>query len=416
MVVKPVRFPSECVAKFSLSIRPQNFWTKPSLWAAAFFSLWVTNTAAQTLLTALEQDMRHLVQAAKPSVVTIMAATAKDKKEGGGLFGLFRGREGDTPEVKVGSGLIVSSDGFIVTKESVVRGANQIEIVLFDGQPLRAELVALDSLSEVAVLKVNGDKLTPARIGDTESVQAGSWVTVIGNALGMPQAVSVGVVSAVHENRMIQISANVDPGSNGSPIFNATGQVVGIVSGRMGLAPDGNIPENFFSCTALAYPLALCLPQLREIIRRYYETRGWLGVRVVADSKDQRRPRVLSLVKDSPAERVGVQVGDVITHFTGQPIESFTKLPEMVAACRPGASENLRVARGDSVINFNIQIGQQSPVALAELQTEPETAANSEDSKSFIQGKFKLENLLIHQRLQALEKELQYLRGLQQKH
>jgi S1-C subfamily serine protease len=415
MVVKPFRFPSACVANFSLPMRPQNFWTKPGFLTATLLSLWAYNLTAQTLLTALEQDMRQLVQVAKPSVVTIMAATANVKKEGGGLFGLFRGRESNTPEVKVGSGLIVSSDGFIVTKESVVRESGQIEIVLADGQSLRAELVALDSLSNVAVLKVNGDKLAPARISAAESVQAGSWVAVIGNALGMPQAVSVGVVSAVHESGVIQISANVDPGSNGSPIFNAEGRAVGIVSGRMGLGPDGNIPENFFSCTALVYPLALCLPRLREIVRRYYETRGWLGVRVVADAKDQRLPKVLSVVKDSPAERVGMQVGDVITHFTGQPIESFQMLPEMVAACRPGASENLRVVRGDSVINFNIQIGQQTPAALAELQPAPETIADLDDSKPSIQEKFKLENLRIHRRIQALEKELQYLRSLQQK-
>jgi serine protease Do len=247
-------------------------------------------------------------------------------------------------------------------------------------------------------------------------VQAGSWVTVIGNALGMPQAVSVGVVSVVHGNGALQISANVDPGSNGSPVFDAEGNAFGIVTGRVGLHPDGTIPENYFSCTAAVYPLALCLPQLRESIRQYYETRGWLGVTVVADSKDQRLPKVLSIVKDSPAERAGMQVGDVITHFTGQPIEAFTKLPEMVAACKPGSSENLRVIRGDSVIDCIVPIGPQIPVALAELL--PATAEEKnhvEYGKPALQEKFKLENLMLYQRLQALEKEMQYLRSLQQK-
>ncbi len=407
MVVKPVRIPSECVVNFSLPVRSRSFGTISGVLVVTFLILLTNNVAAQTLLTALEQEMRSLVQVAKPSVVTILVATAKVKKEGGGLFSLFRGREGDTPEVKVGSGLIVSSDGFIITKASVVCEADQIEITLSDGQSLRAELVESDSLSGLAVLKVNGEKLAPARLGGAESVQAGSWVAVIGNALGMPQAVSVGVVSAVHENGVIQISANVDPGSNGSPIFNAEGKAVGIVSGRMGLGPTSTIPENYFSCTSLVYPLALCLPQLREIVRRYYETRGWLGVRVVADSQDQRYPKVLSVVKDSPAERVGMQVGDIITHFTGHPIASFGKLPEMVAACRPGAFENLRVVRGDSVINFNVQIGQQAPVALAELQMAPEESTDSGNSKMSIQGKFILDNLLIHRRIQALERELQ---------
>jgi S1-C subfamily serine protease len=414
MILEPVRFPAACAAGFSLHLRSRKFRTKPGVLAATFVGLLISNVAAQSLLTALEQEMRHLVQDAKPSVVTILAATAKTKKEGG-LFGLFRGRESETSEVKVGSGLIVSSDGFIVTKRSVVREAGQIEVTLIDGQLLRAELVAVDSLSEVAVLKISGERLKPARLGAAESTQAGSWVTVIGNALGMSQAVSVGVVSAMHENGVIQISANVDPGSNGSPVFSAEGKAIGIVSGRMGLDPSDAIPENFFSCTALVYPLASLLPRLREIIRGYYETRGWLGVRVVADSRDQRLPKVLSLVKDGPAERVGIQVGDVITHFAGQSIAAFTKLPEMVAAGRPGANENLRVVRGDSVINFNVQIGQQPPLALAELQTPPEAAPEPDNGMPSIQAKFKLENLLIHQRIQVLEKELQQLRSLQQK-
>jgi serine protease Do len=413
MAVNPAEFFSQEVALYRLKKLRRIF---PSIMAATLWGLMAKAAAAQTLLTALEQEMRQLVQAAKPSVVTILATTAKEKKEGGGLFGLFGGREEDAQEVKVGSGLIVSSDGFIVTKASVVQDAQHIEITLADEQSLRAELVSADSASGVAVLKIHGEKWTPAKIGSINSVQAGSWVTVIGNALGMPQAVSVGVVSVVHPSGALQISANVDPGSNGSPVFNAEGNACGIVTGRVSLHPDGTIPENYFSCTVAVYPLALCLPQLRESIRQYYETRGWLGVTVVADSKDQRRPKVLSIAKDGPAERAGVQVGDVLTHFTGQPIESFTKLPEMVAACKPGGSESLRVIRGDSVIDFIVPIGPQMPVALAELQPATETdQINSENSRPAIQEKFKLENFLLRQRLQALEKEMQQLRSLQRK-
>ncbi|MDZ7289849.1 MAG: S1C family serine protease [candidate division KSB1 bacterium] len=373
---------------------------------------------AQDLLLALESEMRQLVEIAKPSVVTILAATSKGKNDGSGLFSLFRGREDDTREVKVGSGLIVSSDGFIVTKESVVRDAAQIEIVLVNERVLRAERVMLDSSSGLAVIKAHGEKLVPARIGSMTSVQPGSWVAVIGNALGMPQAVSVGTVSAIHANQFIQISANVDPGSSGSPIFNVQGKAIGIVSGRMGVGSSHKLPENYFSSTCLAHPLALFLPRLREIIRRYYETHGWLGITVMADSKDQQHPKVFSLVKDGPAERAGIQVGDVITHFTNRPITSFTQLPEMVAACRPGARENLTVIRGDSVLNFNVQIGQPAPCALTELQPAPDDdAGNPPDrgNKPLSRENPKFENLQIHQRIQTLEKELQHLRSLRQK-
>jgi serine protease Do len=386
---------------------------------ATFVVILSTRVLAQNVLTTLEREMRQLVEVAKPSVVTIMAAMVTEKSEGGGLFGLFRGKGNNPPEVKVGSGLIVSSDGFILTKESVIRGANQIETTLADGQMFRAEMVALDSASGIAVLKIPGERFSPARIGSAESVQAGSWVTVIGNALGMPQAVSVGVVSAIHASGVIQISANVDPGSSGSPIFNTQGQAVGIVSGRMGLGPTNVIPENYFSCTSLVYPLAWFLPKLRQATQRYYETRGWLGVTVMADAKEQRYPKVLSLVKNGPAERVGVQVGDVITHFTNRPIDASTNLPALVAACKPGSNEALTVVRGDSVLNFTVQIGQQAAIALGELRAMQDDLDNYTEERSRktpARDDFKkIETLQIHQRIQALEKELKYLRSLQQK-
>jgi len=364
--------------------------------------------------------MRHLVEVAKPSVVTIMASTAAEKSGEGGLFGLFRGKKNNQPEIKVGSGLIVSSDGFIVTKESVIRGANQIEVTLVNGELFRAETVALDSASGVTVVKIAGEKFSPAQIGSAASVQAGSWMAVIGNALGMPQAVSVGVVSALHASGVIQISANVDPGSNGSPVFNAQGNAVGIVSGRMGLAPNSVIPENYFSCTSLVYPLAAFLPRLRQIIQRYYETRGWLGITVMADAKDRQHLKVLSFAKDGPAERGGLQIGDVITHFTNRPVDAFTNLPALVAACRPGTNETLTVMRGDSAIKLTMQIGQAAPIALSELQAARDEIAHDmehDEGKASAQIEIrKIENLQLQQRIRALEKELKYLRSLQQKH
>jgi len=379
----------------------------------------MNNVRAQNLLTTLEREMRQLVEAARPSVVTIMAATVAEKSDGGGLLGLFRGKENNPPEVRVGSGLIVSSDGFVVTKESVIRGANQIETALADGQRFRAEMVALDSSSGVAVLKMAGEKFTPAPIGSAESVEAGSWVTVIGNAFGMSQAVSMGVVSAVHSSGVIQISANVDPGSNGSPIFNAQGYAVGIVSGRMGLGATGVIPENYFSCTSLVYPLASYLPRLRELVQNYYETRGWLGIRVMVEPNERRHLRVLSLVKAGPAERSGMQVGDVITSFAGKPVDAATNLPALVAACRPGASATIKVLRGESALDFEVQFGQSAPLALSELRAVEAALMSEAENRS---GKTpapvelkKLETLQLHQRIQNLERELKYLRSLQKR-
>jgi serine protease Do len=408
MSVKPKRF---CVTAAFPPISSR----QSTRLIGAIVVLLANSVLAQSLLTTLEREMRQLVEVAKPSVVTIMAAAVTEKSEGGGLFGLFRGKENDPPEIKVGSGLIVSSDGFIVTKESVIRGANQIEMTLVNGELFRAEIVALDSASGLAVLKIIGEKFPLARIGRAASVQAGSWVAVIGNALGMPQAVSVGVVSAVHSNGVIQISAMVDPGSNGSPVFNTQGKAVGIVSGRMGLGPNGVIPENYFSCTSLVYPLASFLPRVQQIVQRYYETHGWLGVTVMPDTKDPQHPRVLSFVKSGPADLAGIQIGDVITHFAGKPVEASKNLPALVAACKPGTNETLTVVRGDSSFKFNVQIGQQAPIALGELQAAWDEVTKEENAQPPQIEASKIENFQIHQRIQALEKELQYWRNLQQK-
>lgn len=389
-----------------------------ALAVAAVFLL-SSNGRAQNLLTSLEREMRQLVEVARPSVVTIMATTVAEKSDGGGLLGLFRGKDHNAAEVKVGSGLIVSSDGFVITKESVVRGAKQIEITLADGLQFRTEVAALDSANGIAVLKMSGEQFTPAPIGRTESVEAGSWVTVIGNALGMPQSVSMGVVSAVHANGVIQISANVDPGSNGSPIFNAQGQAVGIVSGRMGFGAAGMIPENYFSCTALVFPLASYLPRLREMAQNYYESRGWLGIRVMADPNERRYLRVLSIVKSSPAERSGLQVGDIITSFAGKPVEAATNLPALVAGCKPGASQTIKVWRGENEMSFDVQFGHAAPLALNELravETALSRAAENRNGLAPAPGELKkLETLQLQQRILHLERELKYLRRLQSK-
>jgi S1-C subfamily serine protease len=386
--------------------------------AATFVGLLANNISAQTLLTALDQEIRHLVEAARPAVVTIVTTTLLgEKKDTGGLFGIFSERDDKIRQVKIGSGLIVSSDGFIVTKKSVVSDAIGIEVTLATEQSFPAELVALDSLSEIAVIKLNRENLPTVRIGPVSSVQPGSWVTVIGNALGMPQAISVGVVSAVYANGIIQISANVDPGSNGSPVFNVQGKAIGIISGRMGFDKTDPASESYFSGTALVHPLETNLERLREFIRHYYQTRGWLGVTVVEDPVHPEFPKIFHLVPDGPAERAGLLVGDVITHFADQPIASFTKLRGLVAACRPGEGKRLTVIRQDSVLDFNVQIGQQTPTALFELQlvTENDASIREIDDKEPPAPVMKSESWQIRRRIQALEKELRLLKSMQQK-
>lgn len=368
---------------------------------------------SQGLLSAIEREIAGIVKSAKPSVVTVRALKAP-ASSGGGLFGIFGERRSQEQEIIVGSGLLISSDGFVLTKESVVRNADRIEVDIADDATYPAELVKTDSLSGPAVLKIHVNSLRPARIGIASDLDAGSWVTVIGNAMGVPQAVSVGVVRAIQSDGGMQISANVDPGSNGSPVFDTRGHAVGMIAGRVGIEqsdmPDGGL----FSSTALAYSLSELLPFLRTAAEEYYNTHGWLGVTVVTDGKDAK-PRILTIVEDGPAHKAGLQVGDIIKKFGMHTVDSHTLLSELVCQTKPDEDVMVVVSRLDQEISLNVRLSPKIPLALTELKTWGATNPADENDMQRQMEKVAPEPKWLHHRINVLEKELRVLKSLYQK-
>ncbi len=353
-----------------------------------------------------------MVKLAKPTVVTVINITkAAAGKPGGGLFEFFRDRQTAENKVKVGTGLIISSDGFIVTKESVIRNAERIELSLDDGSLYPAEWVMQDSARGIALLKILGHGLPNATIGMKNDISAGSWITVIGNSLGVPHAVSVGVISAVQPDGMMQISANVDPGSNGSPVFNVKAEAIGIVAGRISVTEKENEHEHYFGSTALVYSLAELMPFIQDAIRSYYSKVGWIGVTVLADSSSGGHPRVLNLHEQGPGHQAGLQVGDVITHFNDYPVTSSNRLRELVMEVQPGQEAPVKVLRVHQELVLRVRVSQKTPIALQELaaHTEIESAFMAPPPTSLPKGEPGTDSLWLQRRLDALEKEIRTL-------
>lgn len=411
--------PADCF-RAHLIQRKKNTFAAPRWWSLLLFTSCCTpNLFAQGVISALEQEIGALIHTVKPAVVTVLAMKkSSGSSEGGGFFKFFDERTETEKEFKVGTGLIISSDGFVLTKDSIVREAGLIEVALDNGTSHRVEWMERDSLRGIALLKISAPDLHPAHFNMSDTLHAGSWVTVIGNCLGVPHAVSVGVVSAIQPDGFVQISANVDPGSNGSPVFDVHTHAIGMVMGRVGLQAAEASTNNFFSNTALVHPFADLLPDVRVAIERYYASHGWIGITVITDASSPSSPRILKLSENGPGHKCGLQVGDTITHFGGKEVDSPIALGELVNQARPGKTMPIKVQRSGQELTFEVRIASKTPVALVELNFEKSAVRKAPETspvKTWNRGEIKTAPQELKLRIDALEKEVQALRKYYQK-
>jgi len=255
-------------------------------------------------------------------------------------------------ERSLGSGFIISDQGYILTNNHVVAGATEIKVKLADGREFKGEIKGLDEKLDLALIKIEAkDHLPVAALGDSDAIQVGEWVMAIGNPFGLAQTVTAGIVSAKGRvigsgpyDDFIQTDASINPGNSGGPLFNVRGEVVGIntaiVAGGQGIG--------FATPVNMAKSI---IPQLREKGR---VTRGWLGVTIqpitpeLAQSfglSDEKGALVAEVVKESPAEKGGVKAGDIILDFDGKQIQEMNELPRLVAATPVGNKVRLTVLR-----------------------------------------------------------------------
>jgi len=293
----------------------------------------------------------------------------------GGNGGEDGGGQDDTPSASLGSGFIISNDGYILTNAHVVDGANVVTVKLTDKREFRAKVVGADKQSDVAVLKISASNLPTVKIGDPNQSKVGQWVVAIGSPYGFDNTVTSGIISAKarslpNENYtpFIQTDVPVNPGNSGGPLFNLQGQVIGINS--MIYSQTGG-----FQGLSFAIPIDEAMRVKDELVKTGHVSRGRLGVAVqgvnqtLADSFGLQKPvgaLVSSVDPGGPAAKAGLQAGDVILGVNGSPVNDSTDLPSQIAAMKPGAKATLDVWRDKSKKQLTVTLGSLSDTKVAD--------------------------------------------------
>jgi serine protease Do len=267
----------------------------------------------------------------------------------------------------LGSGFIISSDGYVLTNAHVVEGGDEINVKLPDKREFRAKIIGADKRTDIALIKIDATGLPAVRFGDPSKLKVGEWVVAIGAPFGFENSVTAGIVSAKgrslpQENFVpfIQTDVAINPGNSGGPLFNLRGEVVGINSqiysrtgGFMGLS--------------FAIPADVALDVQKQLKDKGRVSRGRIGVVIQEVTRDlatsfgldrARGALVNSVEKGSPAEKAGVEATDIIVSFDGKTVESSSDLPRIVGGTRPGSQVPLEVWRKSATRKLNITVGE----------------------------------------------------------
>ncbi len=306
---------------------------------------------------------------AAPAVVSINTSKApvRDPRSDDPWFQFFFGNQGSQPQAGLGSGVIVSTEGYILTNNHVVEGADEIDVTLSDSRKARARVVGTDPDTDLAILKIELDKLPVIVLGDSDKAQVGDRVLAIGNPFGVGQTVTSGIVSALGRSQLgintfenfIQTDAAINPGNSGGALVDVDGNLLGIntaIYSRSG----GSLGIGF------AIPVSTAKMVLASIATTGQVTRGWIGVEPGELSPEMAETFgikassgviITGVLQNAPAARAGLRPGDVITEVAGKPVVSVPGLLSAVAALKPGESASLRVQRGDQLLDLQVEPG-----------------------------------------------------------
>jgi Do/DeqQ family serine protease len=314
---------------------------------------------------------------AKPAVVGIVATkTARRNPHADDpRFRFFFGDEAASRQAQtgLGSGVIVSPEGYLLTNNHVIEGADEIEVQLADGRQVRARVIGADPETDLAVLKIDLDKLPIVAFGDAPSLQVGDVVLAIGNPFNVGQTVTAGIVSALGRNQLglstfenfIQTDAAINPGNSGGALVDAAGNLVGIntaIFSRSG----GSMGIGF------AIPVDIARQVMEAIVSEGHVTRGWIGVEPrdltpeIAQSIGLQVASgvlITGVLQDGPASRGGLRPGDVVTRIGETPVANTTELMSAVAALKPRSEAVIGVQRGERAIEVRLVIGER-PAAM----------------------------------------------------
>ena len=339
-------------------------------------------------------DFAKLVEETSPAVVsvevssTVKAATTQYRVFPPGMpdifeyfFGIpprqfrhdnpFDGQEGSddgTVPTGGGSGFIIDKNGYILTNAHVIDGADTVQVLLKNGKKYKAQVVGLDKPTDIALLKISAKNLPVANLGDSDKVKVGDWVLAIGSPFGFTTTATKGIVSALGRSlpnetytSFIQTDAAINPGNSGGPLFNGKGEVIAITS-------QIYTSSGAFNGIGFAIPINLAKNIADQIEKDGKVTRGWLGVMVqridqkLAESFGMDKPQgalVTQVTEDSPAQKGGLQQGDVILSYDGKQLKKSADLPPLVAASPIGKKVKLVVLRSGKKRVLTIEIGNR---------------------------------------------------------
>ena len=258
----------------------------------------------------------------------------------------------------LGSGVVLSSNGIIVTNYHVVQGANALVVVLSNGRRYRARVVGVDPPTDLAVLRISAPDLTPIALGNSRDIQPGDLVVAIGNALGLSHTVTAGIVSARDrtlyrdgwEYHLIQTDAAINPGNSGGALVNSRGQLIGINSSK--------IARTGVEALGFAIPVNTVRTVVDQILRYGHVRRPWIGVQVAGG--DGPGVVVVEVLPGSPAARAGVRVGDFITRIGQVAIKNPHDMIHALERAQIGQSETLTVLRGGVTYQLKVRLGDRN--------------------------------------------------------
>ena len=330
-------------------------------------------TAATASGTVMPGSLSPAAKRAAPAVVSIATtqARAANPYQNDPWFRFFYGdREDDGPQQGLGSGVIVSPEGYILTNNHVVEGAQEIEVTLSDSRRTSAKVIGTDPDTDLAILRINLDRLPVIALGNSDTLQVGDRVLAIGNPFGVGQTVTSGIVSALGRNQLgintfenfIQTDAAINPGNSGGALVDVNGSLLGIntaIYSRSG----GNMGIGF------AIPVSTAKQVLEGIVRDGQVVRGWIGVEPTELSPelaqtfglkdDVQGVIVTGVLQNGPAARAGLKPGDVLTKVAGTPVQHVGELLTQIAALTPGATAKLEVVRRQQTLTLDVTPAQR---------------------------------------------------------